>query len=72
MTPYSRNDPHNQSYKKKTARMMETLKKLKLTATTTTQTQEQDMIAGCLKISPRNSSNHSNVSLGLGCLGLFG
>ena len=48
-------------------RQQELQKKLELTATTTTQAQKQEMIAGSLKMSPRNSSNQSNVRLG--CLG---
>ena len=48
-------------------RQQELQKKLELTATT--QAQKQEMIAGSLKMSPRNSSNQSNVRLGLGCLG---
>ena len=46
------NPPKFQPYKQKTAGMMEASKKLKLT-------QKQEMIAGSLKMSPRNSSNQS-------------
>ena len=47
-------------------RQQELQKKLELTATTTTQAQKQEMIAGSLKMSPRNSSNQSNALSSVG------